>query len=299
MFTQCDTSTAWTVEGAAPVYKVSLSSTGVVFDLTAPVTAGGLPVPLQPVATLAEVASTPHSTYYDAGTVYVHLHDDRAPDTDVLVSRSTYHTTSISVAEPHRLLIEGCEFWGGVTAQLRGMTAGATLLARDTAWRFARDNGLSVQGFARTVLVDCEATHNGVDGFNYHDYNGLTGEVLEVNCIGRLNGQTAGGSSQNGSTAHDNYRIVRVGGRYEFNPGPNVADVNHVTSANFGVYAGDALGYDGVDDYDYTAPELTGSLVLVDCTSASSLALRAPGKTVHVAGFRRTGTVTGTLAPYA
>lgn len=304
VFTQCDRSTAWAAYSGGPAHSVSLSSNGIVFDLAAgaPRTSTGLPVPLTKVADAAAVVATPHSCAVVGSTIYVHTYNSRVPDTNVLVSRMTYHlnTTTIALPDPHRLLIDGIEFWGGEYARVKAFHAGATFVTKDCAWRFAAGNGLAVQGFSKVVGVNPVATHNGIDGFNYHDDAGLSGEVLEVNVVGRLNGQAPGASSCNGSTAHETYKILRVGGVLEFNPGPNLADVNDVLSANFGVDLGDAIGYGGVDDYDIAAPEgSNGRMWLIDCTSRSTLALRNGAK-AEVQNFKRVGTIDGgTPTPYA
>lgn len=292
VFTQCDTSTAWTVHTGA-AYKVSLSGPNIVFDLTAPKDADGLPIPLVPVADAATVAATPGSCYNSGSVQYVRLFDGRVPGTSVLVSRNTYNlnTTGADPVAPFSVLLEGIEFWGGLYARVKGWRAGDQLLAKDCAWRFAKENGLGIQA-VDTVLIDCAATANGIDGFNYHDIDGRSGQALEINCSGVGNGRTAGGSSQNGSTAHDTYKIVRVGGVYKDNPGPNVADVGGVLSANYGVTASNALGYGATPDYDFTAPELGGALWLIGCSSSSSLALRN-GAAAKVYNFARTGAIDG------
>ena len=299
IFTQCDTSTSWTLH-AGTTHKVALSGPGMVMDRSR-LDAQGLPVVLQKVPDIAAVVATPGSAYHDGTTQYVHLHDGRAPDSDVLVSRNTYHLnlTSSDPGSPYSILLDGVEFWGGLYARVKARRAGDQLIAKNCAWRYAAENGLGVQGFERVVLIDCAATHNGVDGFNYHDETtlGLSGQVLEIDCIGSDNGQQAGGSSQNGSTAHEDYKIVRVNGVYERNPGPNVADVNRVLSANYGVTARDALGYAGVADFDYTAPEGGGQLWLYHCVSTSARALRNAAA-ARLRMFVHAGTIEGGTPTY-
>lgn len=302
IFTQGDASTAW-ANHSGNVWQVGLSGTGTVYD-QAILDSDGLPTILTEVDSLTALASTPGGSFRDGTTQYVHLSDGRTPDADVLVDRSTYalNTQENDPGLPLNILVEGIEFWGGEYARLKAYRAGDTFIAKNCAWRYAKQNGVGIQGFETTVLVDCEATDNGNDGFNYHVSGELSGQVLEIGCIGARNGRLPG-SSQNGSTAHGTYKIVRVNCIVHDNPGPQFADVNNVHSLNYGCVAYDALGYPestGPESagIDFTAPELGGKLTLIGGSSTSEVAIRNASN-AEVFGFTWTGThLGGSPKPY-
>lgn len=103
-------------------------------------------------------------------------------------------------------------------------------------------NGLAMEG-GLAYVVDCEAYGNAYDGFNYHEdsVGGETGEAIEIKCRAYNNGQkdlsASAGQSSNGTTAHDDYKIIRVSGEYYACHGGIVADKD-CTSANYGCKAG-------------------------------------------------------------
>src|SRR5699024_3407986 len=102
------------------------------------------------------------------------------------------------------------------------------------SWKYMHGNqqgGLELVG-GDAYLQNCVASQNRADGFNYHHGNGRKNRVIEVDCIGRFNGNRLSAiHSDNGSTMHDGGQIIRVNGAYFGNEGPNVADVNDGTQS--------------------------------------------------------------------
>ena len=128
-------------------------------------------------------------------------------------------------------------------------------------------DGLSLLG-TKSVLVDCEASFNMKDGFNYHSTGGKVCYGIEINCVGNSNG--LGGTSPytyNGSTAHDGSQIIRLHGTYINNKGSNVADVNTSTvTLNFGCYAFDSdAGTENIYDSDFCVQQTGATMYLYSC----------------------------------
>src|SRR5699024_1944379 len=102
------------------------------------------------------------------------------------------------------------------------------------SWKYMHGNqqgGLELVG-GDAYLQNCVASQNRADGFNYHHGNGRKNRVIEVDCVGRFNGNRPSPiHSDNGSTMHDGGQIIRVNGAYYRNQGPNVADVNDGTQS--------------------------------------------------------------------
>jgi|GEM_PF-2145423 len=74
-------------------------------------------------------------------------------------------------------------------------------------------------------LVECVASYGDADGFNYHmNTKAKKPYAIEINCIGRNNGQGIGETSNQGSTIHDGGSIIRVNGEYYLNQGGNITD---------------------------------------------------------------------------
>jgi hypothetical protein len=133
---------------------------------------------------------------------------------------------------------------GPLGAFSSGGTGGVpALVAVDCTVKYAPTNGITLTGASYGVFVRCGVAKTINDGFNYHSgtLSGTTytPDVLEVDCWSRSTGlyQTTV-ETQNGSTAHDDVRIIRVGGEYKLSYGPAVADDSGAKSWNLGVRAG-------------------------------------------------------------
>src|SRR5699024_3672104 len=79
-------------------------------------------------------------------------------------------------------------------------------------------NGIEMVGGKYCISKNTEISQQMMDGFNYH--KGANGELpyfIEIDSVGRDNGimEGKGGSrSDNGSTAHDGIKGIRINGLY-------------------------------------------------------------------------------------
>lgn len=220
-------------------------------------------------ASAAACASTPGSWYTDNASVWVHLIDDRAPDSNLRVFRAASHV--ILTRDNLTAYFEGINIEGGSSAAFwvrnNSSTGGTTVYAKDCQFRYAIGNGVSVQG-VDTIFQNCVAEANSDDGFNYHIRNTVIPNSVEIGCIGRWNGYNdLADQSANGSSTHDAGKIVRVSCEYHNNRGPNVIDIDNAQSWNLGVYAHESITATAGNRVNFA---VVGDMWLDTCESADS-----------------------------
>lgn len=238
------TSLVWTQNSTYPnVWSCTRSQAAAIRDRSI-VDGSGNIARLAPRADIAAVAANPGSQFISGSTVHVSLADGRQPDANVLVFLSGTNWSVTNVMAGRTMWVgEGVEFWGGDTGfgTFGLSTASGTRIVMDrTRFKYATSatagNALSIINVSETYLFGARAEASMLDGFNYHFSDGGIGKVLEVDCIGRANGLT-GGPSNNGTSIHENGRIIRLNGLYIGSEGPQVADVNASQSWNLGCRA--------------------------------------------------------------
>lgn len=134
------------------------------------------------------------------------------------------------------------------------------------------ENGINVKRNGIYIFEDCVAKNNHLDGFNYHNQDASKSQiVVEINCKGFSNGKIGGGgNANNGSTMHDEGRIIRINGEYYDNENRNIHDVENCHSWNLGTTAsngqesGQGNFVAGIGDTDTT------KMWLDSCTSSGT-----------------------------
>ena len=221
---------------------------------------------LKKVTSVDLVSSTKGSYYINGTEIYVRLHDDRKPDEYVLPNmvNPSLKITDLSV------YIENVVFTNGLKHTSTNGTH--SLYAKNVDFLVGtNDNALSVVG-SDSILQNCRAMYATRDGFNYHHNNGIKNKAIEIDCIGAYNGRD-GADQNNGSTMHDGGTIIRVGGEYHHNHGPNVIDVNDGgKSYNVGVHAHHSTAVGNVSNVDFRVRDEGGGseMYLVNCVSHDS-----------------------------
>ena len=229
-------------------------------------TADGDSTKLLKCNTIELCAATIGSWFTDNVSVWVNPSDERVADADI---RAFLDVRGI-LSNGKNIYIEGFNILGGGLGVCNFTNTTSTLThcrAKNCTFRYGKDslNGVArVYGKIAAVFENCVAAHGASDGFNYHLYVGIdvAPVALEINCIGRNNGD-GGDIIDNGSTMHDGGTIIRVGGEYYHNNGPNVIDYNSSKSWNIGVNAHDSLAA-GEPDY-----RIWGDMWLHSCTGGS------------------------------
>lgn len=189
------------------------------------------------VESAEEVSAAPGRWYTDNVTVWVSTHDGRPPDEDIRV----YLNVSNTIIGNATIYLENLALEGGAsTLRVDADPEGNSpqVYAKNVRLKYSNTNGLSSRG-AFTHFQDSTAARNKLDGFNYHTLHGVLSKNIEVNCTGRDNG-VPGTATNNGSSTHDGMTVVRVGGSYFRNHGPNLPDVNGSKAWMLGTVAGDS-----------------------------------------------------------
>lgn len=190
-----------------------------------------------------QIANTTPGTYFLSGsTVFVHPIDDRIPDSSIIAMKEQMSAQF----NDGTFYFEGISFEGGSNGacHIEKIAAAPKAYFKNCKFKYSVNDvgspgGLTVIGASEVFLQNCEAARNLNDGFNYHVKTGTIANVIEVNCVGRHNGQLQ--DIDNGSTMHDGGKIVRVLGEYFGNSGSNVGDNHPNTQAwNIGCYAHDS-----------------------------------------------------------
>lgn len=250
-------------------------------------------------ASIADVAANPGSINISGSSVSVSRLNGQAPGSDILLFLSGNNgLINATMAGKTLWVDEHVEFWGGDAAlATSGLSVadGTRIVASGVKAKYATNastgNGFSLSNLAEAYLFNCNAEANNLDGFNYHYAGGGKGFALEETCIGRNNGVSAG--SHQGSSAHEEARIVRMNGLYIGNAAEQVKEIDTAQSWNLGCRASGG-------DHNW---ESAGSAIMTldDCTSDGSslgdIDVVAPS-TMYLRNFVGDSVISGTPTYY-
>lgn len=271
----------WSVHSGT-TYKCTRSAVNSVVDFTFRDTLGNIQMyPL--AASLAACVATPGTYWTDNVTSYVHTLDGRSPDDNLKLLLASSQVIEANGTAPF-YYIEGIKFFGSNVygaLQIRHLTEDAlppTVVYLNRC-EFAYNqtptgggNGLGLINLKEVWVWDSHAHDNWADGLNYHTNAASFAKmkVFQYNCNGFNNGFYNSTIINNGSTVHDGITILRIGGLYWNNRGPNVADVNFNTkSYNVGVTSKQTLiPSSDVNASDFTAADC--KMWLNECVSTGS-----------------------------
>lgn len=191
----------------------------------------------------ADVNDNAGSYFWDAGTLYVRLADDRAPDSDVIamISRAPdadLRALKASVINGHintstvDAYLQGLTFEGG-NARCLYIQAATSVTLVDCTATHGQSEGISLtsstaSGDYTLHLIRCKALDCDADGLQYTTSGAnAVCRVLEWNCESAGN---SGAGTDQGSTAHftagnTSVSVIRVGGYYHGNKTQEIADV--------------------------------------------------------------------------
>lgn len=251
-------------DGYTNVYQAPRSAVARVVNVNKK-DANGDYLELKKVNSIAEVDSTPNSWYTASNVVYVNQDNSVVKKEDIICLLGV---DLFKINGDYNVYLENLEFLGGLR-NVRYETSTGKIVLNNVKLSYSvqsNGNGLEMVGGTYAVSNACESSKQMMDGFNYH--KGANGELpyfVEIDCVGRDNGfemGTAGSKSNNGSTAHDGIKGIRLNGLYARNDGGNVADVNAGTQTwNLGPVA---FGSYQMSDFQIT----TGAQQFLDCAEA-------------------------------
>ena len=136
--------------------------------------------------------------------------------------------------------------YGGLTAlyvSANKVGHNSNAILKNCYLRYSSQSYNTLQGRGGNYfLQNCLASDSQLnDGFNYHKsaVTNETGIIIEINCVGRNNGVD---STDNGSTCHEGYEIIRLNCAYWENGGRNLADIDtNTVSWNVGCICADSV----------------------------------------------------------
>ena len=264
------------------IYSTNRSNVLNVIDITD--LSKGVTFELKKVLSIDECKAEQNTWYQDGNTFYVHMYDDKVPTNDNLIvglSTGVALINSACESQSINLYVEGINFIGGTVGTVHIRNSENYLhpkfYAKDCIFKHGYSNkiaskdGVSLLG-CNGYFQNCEVAFASKDGFNYHSYNNIPSNAIEVNCKGYCNGIGWEDLTCNGSTMHDGGKIIRLNCTYYNNQGGNVADVSEgTTSLNLGCLAYDSLansknGYDA----DFTTQQAGAKMYLDNCKAFGS-----------------------------
>ena len=207
----------------------------------------GLYSAMIPLASEADVDTTPNSYYVDNTNKIAYVHPKTGATTDdIVVMNSNKFACDVlarKFASDGYIYVKGINFIGNSTAR-----ASIAQQASDAIKRMiyfdscifqhgCSSNAISANHFYYTYFVNCVGGYAKNDVFNYHfgymadPTNAL---VVEVNCIGKEGGYYYGmsGTSDQISTCHDGANVLRCNTHGYNSDGSLIADVNGCYSVN-------------------------------------------------------------------
>ena len=284
--------------GYTYIYSFPYTGTAVTVVDTATKNYLGMFQPYYRVASLALTESTAGSYYTDGTTARFHRHNNASPDSSVFVMSNIPVIRSVGTSKVH---LEDIDCWGGsevVTCQNANTVTMKYVTSVNCRFLYAGGDGFGSQGNVFSAMNNCFAGYAN-DGIDYSSHSGF-----EYYCQSHFNtikmNSTANSSASNGSTAHKYSKVLRVGGQYTNNGGPNVADINATVSVNIGCYAKKSYRADSpwLSGIDFEAGTITASTGLIDnigvtsniidCSSDSSgVALLIRNANANISNFKK------------
>lgn len=214
-----------------------------------------------------EAVKNEKGSYFIAGNdVYVKTLYDGEPNNKILLNLG--YNSALNLREHGKIYCENIKFTNTFTME-NDEHAGELYVKNCDFFIGTSKNALSVNGDVYFELQNCRAMYGERDGFNYHMINGKLPRGIEIDCYGAYNGRD-GNNQNNGSTMHDGGEIIRIGGEYSNNHGPNVIDVNDGTkSLNIGVHAHHSTATSSLSNVDFRTRD-DADMWLVNCVSHDS-----------------------------
>lgn len=283
---------SWTLTTSG-TYSTARSTASLVVD-KADIDSYGVARRLKKVASQALCEAEVRTWATDGTTVWVHTFDGRSPDANVLVM---IDLANGYMAHDKKVFCRGIEFEGGLSGGFAqssaALTVNTTVVFESCKFSFSKVNGLSAVGAGLCISSNCMAFGNLADGYNYHRGANLVDvKAIEINCTAFSNGDpTDASDNDNGSTAHESCRVVRVGTLVDGTQGPQFADIDASMSWNIGCIAGASSASNLTSQNVGFQAMGTAQVWLDGCTSTGSLAQTSAGPSAQI--LTRSGSIAG------
>lgn len=273
--TQTPTDLVWTQNGTQPtVYDATWpSGSGFITNVCdrAVVDANGSYTGYMAFTTLANVAAGAGRFWYESATNTLHVRtvDGRVPDNNIvaLVGAGSIIGATAAVAANRYVYVEGIRTLGGAYGCFMGNAGAATLFVGLNNCEFSSAGGTEaacyMSGRSMGYIRNCRSFYNRDDAFDYNS----TSSSLFLEWYNKSGNNTYTGNAINGSTSHENSRVIRVKCEYLNTAGKCMQDINNSKSYNIRINAGGARAA-APDDFPYATNSVTGltDMWLIECT---------------------------------
>jgi hypothetical protein len=275
--TQTNTDLVWTQNGTQPtVYDATWpSGSGFITNVCdrAVLDSNGSYTGYMSFTSLANVAAAAGRFWYESGTNTLHVRtiDGRVPDANIvgLVGAGSIIGATASLSANRYVYIEGIRTLGGAYGLFMGNAgASAVLYVGVKDCEFSSAGGTEaaayISGRTQGYYRNCKSFYNRDDAFDYNS----TSSSLFFEWYNKSGKNTYTGLAINGSTSHENSRVIRVGCEYLDTAGKCMQDINNSKSWNLRITAGGARAA-APDDFSYATNSVTGltEMWLIECTT--------------------------------
>lgn len=223
---------------------------------------------------VADCQANPGSYYISGSSVYVHTHDSRAPDSDVKVCLSVNNIVQTNEID---LYIEGIIMYGDTPVRYTQTSAntGKSIAYNAAFVHNAQSDCYDMNDVAISRCMNVVVHDGAHDGFSYHTDNASSHttrtQALEYNCTAKRFGES-GETTRNGSSAHEECKVLRINGTYSDTYGPVIHDVTQARSVNLGVTASNCLtGAADNEDCGFRVADVGSAMWLRDCTTTGPM----------------------------
>ena len=241
-FKMGDNQTFTVNETYSNVYQTARSGALAVYDISM-LKEQQKSIKLTKVNSLQDVSLNENTWYTDNTNVYVHMNNDLLPSNDtcvVQISQSSSVFNCTDFTEDAIIYIENLFILSAPSGCIRAInnTEHEPLIILNKCKLFNNSNyGGNLDGFSNqgcnSICQDCIIGYSQKDGFNYHDYDTTPAQGIEINCKSVDNGIEDDYTCQ-GSTNHDNSKVLRLNCLYGQSHNSNIADINNSKSLNVG-----------------------------------------------------------------
>lgn len=256
--------------GYSNVYVASRSNTISAVDLQT-----DTPIEMIKKTSLSEVEATEGSYMIDGSNVYVHMINNTTPTVQncILTLNGNWDLiwNNVEVDADMIIKIKGINFIGdskhAINMNPSSNSNDIEYYIENCNSYFSKTSGTFSNYGVKSVIKNCKALFGVGDGFGYN----TAAYGIEVDCVGSYNGKNDT-DTHNGSTAHANSHVIRFGGVYSNNHGPNVADVQTgTTSLNVNCVAYDTNAETtGQPTSDFSCSQGGCTMFLLNCYSKNS-----------------------------
>ncbi len=277
--TQTPTDLVWTQNGTQPtVYDATWpSGSGFITNVCdrAVVDSNGSYTGYMSFTTLANVAAAAGRFWYESATNTLHVRtiDGRVPDNNIigLIGAGSIIGATAAISANRYIYVEGVRTLGGAYGCFMGNTGSATLFVGLNNCEFSSAGGTEaatyMSGRSQGYVRNCKSFYNRDDAFDYNS----TSSSLFLEWYNKSGSNTYTGNAINGSTSHENSRVIRVKCEYLNTAAKCLQDINNSKSYNIRITAGGARAA-SPDDFPYATNSVTGltEMWLIECTTTQA-----------------------------